>query len=53
MNLVHRTDYPDPWQLEIFLPSYADYEFDDLETRKDPVQEIILTDEEAEKMVPS
>jgi len=41
------------WNQEIFLPSYADYEFDDLETRKDPVQEIILTDEEAEKMVPS
>ncbi|KAF2845200.1 hypothetical protein T440DRAFT_472851 [Plenodomus tracheiphilus IPT5] len=41
------------WNQEIFLPSYADYQFDDLETRKDPVEDIILTDEEAEKMFPS
>ncbi|KAI8939002.1 hypothetical protein NX059_004846 [Plenodomus lindquistii] len=41
------------WNQEIFLPSYADYHFDDLETRKDPVEDIILTDEEAAKMFPS
>lgn len=41
------------WNQEIFLPSYAEYHFDDLETRKDPVEDIILTDEEAEKMFPS
>jgi hypothetical protein len=39
--------------VEIFLPSYADYHFDDLERRQDPVQDIILTDEEVENMFPS
>jgi hypothetical protein len=39
--------------IEIFLPSYADYQFDDdLETRQDPVRDIIVTDEEVEKMFP-
>ena len=38
---------------EIFLPSYADYHFDDLERRQDPVQDIILTDEEVKNMFPS
>lgn len=38
---------------EIFLPSYADYHFDDLECRQDPVQDIILTDEEVKNMFPS
>ena len=38
--------------LEIFLPSYADYHFDDLERRQDPVQDIILTEEEVGKMFP-
>jgi hypothetical protein len=38
---------------EIFLPSYADYHFDnDLETRRDPVTDIIVTDEEVGKMFP-
>jgi hypothetical protein len=38
---------------EIFLPSYADYQFDDdLETRQDPVLDIIVTDEEVGKMFP-
>lgn len=38
---------------EIFLPSYADYQFDnDLETRRDPVTDIIVTDEEVGKMFP-
>jgi hypothetical protein len=40
-------------RLEIFLPSYADYHFDsDLETRRDPVTDIIVTDEEIGKMFP-
>ena len=39
--------------IEIFLPSYADYQFDnDLETRRDPVTDIIVTDEEVGKMFP-
>jgi hypothetical protein len=37
---------------EIFLPSYADYHFDDLERRQDPVEDIILTEEEVRRMVP-
>lgn len=40
--------YPD-----IFLPSYADYESSELERRQDPVQDIILTDEEVASMFPS
>jgi hypothetical protein len=38
---------------EMFLPSYIDYHFDDLERRQDPVQDIILTDEEVRNMFPS
>jgi hypothetical protein len=38
--------------VEIFLPSYADYHFDDLERRQDPVEDIILTEEEVRNMVP-
>ncbi|EDU44670.1 hypothetical protein PTRG_11620 [Pyrenophora tritici-repentis Pt-1C-BFP] len=39
--------------VKIFLPSYADYHFDDLERRQDPVQDIILTEEEIKNMFPS
>jgi hypothetical protein len=38
--------------IEIFLPSYADYHFDDLERRQDPVEDIILTEEEVRNMFP-
>ena len=38
---------------EIFLPSYANFDFDDLERKQDPVQEIVVTDEEIAKMFPS
>jgi hypothetical protein len=38
---------------EMFLPSYADYHFDDLERRQDPVEDIIVTEEEGKKMFPS
>ena len=38
--------------VEIFLPSYADYHFDDLERRQDPVEDIIVTEEEVRKMFP-
>lgn len=38
--------------LELFLPSYADYDAQDLEHKQDPVEDIILTDEEAAAMLP-
>ncbi|KAF2268639.1 hypothetical protein CC78DRAFT_455268 [Lojkania enalia] len=41
------------WNQEIFLPSYADYHFDDLERKQDPVQEIFVSDEEVKNMFPS
>ncbi|KAI5248933.1 hypothetical protein E4T47_05270 [Aureobasidium subglaciale] len=41
-----------PRLVDIFLPSYLDYDSSDLEHRPDPVQEIILTDEEAAAMFP-
>ncbi|KAK3207825.1 hypothetical protein GRF29_96g582001 [Pseudopithomyces chartarum] len=41
------------WNQEIFLPSYANFDFGDLERKQDPVQEIVVTDEEIAKMFPS
>jgi hypothetical protein len=38
--------------VEIFLPSYADAHFDDLERRQDPVLDIVVTDEEVRRMFP-
>ena len=38
--------------VELFLPSYADYDAQDLEHKQDPVQEIVLTDEEAAAILP-
>ncbi|KAK0800762.1 hypothetical protein LTR91_012807 [Friedmanniomyces endolithicus] len=40
------------WNQELFLPSYADYDSLDLEHKAEPVQDIILTDEEAAAMLP-
>ncbi|KAK5158552.1 hypothetical protein LTS14_003572 [Recurvomyces mirabilis] len=40
------------WNQELFLPSYADYDSQELETRQDPVEDIVLTDEEAAAMLP-
>ncbi|SMR56411.1 unnamed protein product [Zymoseptoria tritici ST99CH_1A5] len=40
------------WNQELFLPSYADYDSNDLEHRPDPIEEIVLTDEEAAAMMP-
>lgn len=39
---------------ELFLPSYADYDYDStaLEHKQDPVQDIVLSDEEAAAMLP-
>ncbi|KAF2240831.1 hypothetical protein BU26DRAFT_525733 [Trematosphaeria pertusa] len=42
------------WNQEIFLPSYiANFDFDDLERKQDPVKDIIVTDEEVANMFPS
>ncbi|KAG8623463.1 hypothetical protein KVT40_008439 [Elsinoe batatas] len=40
------------WNQDIFLPSYVDYDSSDLELKPDPVKDIILTDEEAEALLP-
>lgn len=40
------------WNQELFLPSYIDHDSHDLEHRPDPVQEIVLTDEEAAAILP-
>ncbi|KAF2088665.1 hypothetical protein K490DRAFT_39718 [Saccharata proteae CBS 121410] len=40
------------WNQDIFLPSYCDHDTSDLERRQDPVQDIILTDEEAAEIFP-
>jgi len=43
------------WNQDIFLPSYAGGGHDytaELEQRRDPVQDIFVTDEEAESMFP-
>ena len=38
---------------ELFLPSYANHgQAQDLETKQDPVEDIIVTDEEADAMLP-
>lgn len=38
--------------IELFLPSYAHHDSHDLEHKPDPVEEIVLTDEEAAAMLP-
>lgn len=40
------------WNPEIFLPSYIDCDYVPLENRRDPVHDIILTDEESKNMLP-
>lgn len=43
----------DGFLIEMFLPSYADFHFDDLERKKDHVEDIVVTDEEVKNMFPS
>ena len=43
----------DGFSTEMFLPSYADFHFDDLERKKDHVEDIVVTDEEVKNMFPS
>ena len=38
--------------LELFLPSYAGHDAHSLEHKQEPVEEIVLTDEEAAAMLP-
>ncbi|GAB7360829.1 hypothetical protein MBLNU230_g0815t1 [Neophaeotheca triangularis] len=40
------------WNQELFLPSYVDYEGQNLERKMDPVEDIVLTDEEADGLLP-
>jgi len=40
------------WNPEIFLPSYLNHGFEPLERRQDPVEDIIITDEEAAALLP-
>jgi hypothetical protein len=52
-NILHRTIRTDICPItELFLPSYANREAQDLEHRPDPVEEIVLTDEEAAAVLP-
>lgn len=37
---------------EIFLPSYVESDFESLERQRDPVHEIVVTDEEIRNMFP-
>ncbi|KAG6011020.1 hypothetical protein E4U21_000051 [Claviceps maximensis] len=40
------------WNPEIFLPSYVDCDYIPLENRREPVHEIVLSDEESREMLP-
>ncbi|KAF4126142.1 hypothetical protein GMORB2_1388 [Geosmithia morbida] len=40
------------WNPEIFLPSYIDCDYVPLENFRDPVHEVMLTDEELKQMLP-
>ncbi|VUC25415.1 unnamed protein product [Clonostachys rosea] len=40
------------WNPEIFLPSYVDCDYVPLENRRDPVHEILLSDEETKQLLP-
>lgn len=40
------------WNPEIFLPSYVDCDYTPLENRREPVHDILLSDEEIAKMYP-
>ncbi|KAI1291314.1 hypothetical protein F5Y03DRAFT_42318 [Xylaria venustula] len=40
------------WNPEMFLPSYLDLDYEPLENRREPVHEILLTDEEIKNMLP-
>ncbi|KAG5984245.1 hypothetical protein E4U55_005516 [Claviceps digitariae] len=40
------------WNPEIFLPSYVDCDYIPLENTREPVHEIVLSDEESREMLP-
>ncbi|KAG6021359.1 hypothetical protein E4U41_002509 [Claviceps citrina] len=40
------------WNPEIFLPSYVDCDYVPLENKREPVHEIVLSDEESRAMLP-
>ncbi|TVY13815.1 hypothetical protein LARI1_G007209 [Lachnellula arida] len=43
---------PDGVPRLIFLPSYVECDFESLERKRDPVHEIVLSDEEIKEMLP-
>ena len=51
-NIQAKRWYTASCETELFLPSYADYDSQELEHKQDPVEEIVLTDEEAASMLP-
>lgn len=40
------------WNPEIFIPSYMDCEYTPLDHRREPVHEIVLSDDDIKKMLP-
>ncbi|KAG6061316.1 hypothetical protein E4U13_000624 [Claviceps humidiphila] len=40
------------WNPEIFLPSYVDCDYIPLENKREPVHEIVLSEEESREMLP-
>ncbi|TAQ87610.1 hypothetical protein B7494_g4073 [Chlorociboria aeruginascens] len=40
------------WNPEIFLPSYIENDFESLERKRDPIHEILLSDEESKELLP-
>ena len=51
LSTCHST-FPLTLVKELFLPSYVDYDSQDLERKQDPVQDIVLTEEEIAAMFP-
>jgi hypothetical protein len=41
------------WNPEIFLPSYMDCDYVPLENRREPVHEILLSDDEIKNILPN
>lgn len=41
------------WNPEIFLPSYMDCDYVPLENRREPVHEILLSDDEIKSILPN
>lgn len=51
-DTLNETEMLMSYFLEIFLPSYVECDFESLERKRDPVHEILLSDEEIKSMFP-